>query len=75
MSANAHRLEVLVMRVQRVFLETPTLRMTMPQAGRRFGIDNATCEAVLGVLVDAKVLARSQEGTYTRLLPRETQAA
>ena len=75
MTANAHPVEALVMRMQREFLEAPTVQLTMPQAERRFGIDRVTCEAVLSVLVDAKVLARSLNGAYSRFYPHLTQAA
>jgi hypothetical protein len=67
--------ETLVTRVQNEFLDTPSLRLTLPQAARHFGIDRASCEAVLGVLADAHVLARSADGRYARFFPRLAQAA
>ena len=75
MTANVHRVEALVMRMQRDFLEQPALRLTMRQAERRFGVDRVACEAVLGALVDAGVLARSVDGTYLRFFPPLTRAA
>ena len=75
MTSSANPVEALVMRMQGEFLDTPHLRLTMPQAERRFGVDRVTCEAVLGVLVEAKVLARSVDGSYHRFFPRLRLAA
>jgi hypothetical protein len=75
MAPNRTWVETLVTQVQGEFLETPTLRLTLPQAERRFGIDRVSCEAVLGALVDAHVLARSADGRYARFFPRFAQAA
>jgi hypothetical protein len=63
------------MRIQGEFLDTPLLRLTLPEAVRRFGIDRISCAAVLGVLVDASVLARTSNGAYVRLFPRLAHAA
>jgi len=51
------------------------LRLTLPEAERRFGMDRASCEAVLGALVDAHVLAQSADGGYARFFPRLAHAA
>jgi hypothetical protein len=75
MTTNAGHIEKLVTRIQSEFLDTPSLRLTLPQATRRFAIDRISCEAVLGALVDAGVLARSEGGTYTRFFPRLAEAA
>jgi hypothetical protein len=75
MAANRTWVETLVTRVQSEFLDTPSLRLTLPQAARHFGLDRDSCEAVLGVLADARVLARSAEGRYARFFPRLAQAA
>jgi hypothetical protein len=72
MTLNARRMEALVMQMQDEFLESPTLRLTLPQAERRFGIDRVTCDAVLSTLVDATVLARTSEGAFVRFFPRRT---
>ena len=40
------------MRMQGPHLETPHLTPTLRDAQRRFGVDEATCEAVLGGLAD-----------------------
>jgi hypothetical protein len=75
MASNSARVETLVTRIQDEFLDTPNLSLSLPQAERHFGIDRASCEAVLGVLVDARVLARSADGRYVRLFPRLAHAA
>jgi hypothetical protein len=57
------------------FLNAATLNLTVPEAKQRFHVDRTTCEAVLGALVEAQVLARTREGTYTRFFPRLAHAA
>jgi hypothetical protein len=69
MIASCDRIGALVMRMQSDFLDVPKLTLTLPQAQQRFGVDEATSEAVLGVLVDARVLA-NVNGVYARLFPR-----
>jgi hypothetical protein len=61
-------IENLVMRIQSAFLYAPELTLTSPVAEARFGIDSATCLAVLEALVDAGVLA-VQDGVYRRYFP------
>jgi hypothetical protein len=61
--------EALVMRIQDEFLETPGLQLTIPQAGQHFGLDGVVCEPVLRVLADARVLAVTPEGAFTRFFP------
>jgi hypothetical protein len=59
----------LVTRIQADFLETPDLRLTLDEAERRFHIDRLTCEAVLGALVDGRVLSHLSTGNYRRRFP------
>lgn len=61
-------IESLVMRMQSVFLENPTLSLTVAAAQRWFGVDEVTCAAVLGVLVDARVLVK-HDRVYRRNHP------
>ena len=75
MTSNTSQVEALVMQVQGEFLDAPALRLTLPEAERRFDIDRVSSEAVLGVLVDAHVLTRSADGSYERYFPRLVQAA
>lgn len=70
MTASCDRIETLVMRMQGDFLENPELTLTLPQAQHRFDVDEITCKAVLGALVDAGVLANVPGGGYVRLFPR-----
>jgi hypothetical protein len=64
------RIEELVVRVQQAFLDAPALRLTLPQARRRFSTRASICEAVFNVLVEAGVLSRTPQGQYVRLIPR-----
>ena len=44
----------------------PTLQLTREQVRRFLDADEATCEAVLAVLVDVRLLRRSDDGKYAR---------
>ena len=54
-------------RVQGEFLEMPGLRLTQAQARRLWGLDAASCEALLGALVDAKFLFKTRDGAFMRV--------
>ena len=54
-------------RVQGEFLEMPGLRLTQAQARRLWGLDAASCDALLGALVDAKFLFRTRDGAFMRV--------
>jgi hypothetical protein len=54
-------------RVQGEFLEMPGLRLTGAQARRLWNLDAAMCEALLGVLVDAKFLFKTRDGAFMRV--------
>lgn len=69
MTSTRRPIENLVMRVQTAFLENPMLSLTLPAAQRRFGVDEVTCAAVLGALVDERVLIE-RGGAYSRHFPR-----
>jgi hypothetical protein len=69
------RIQDLVVRTQKAFLDAPALRLTLPQAQGRFATSAAMCEAVLNVLVEAGVLTRTSRGQYVRLFPRSTGRA
>jgi hypothetical protein len=70
MSDRRGRVIGLLMTMQNEFLGTPGLTLTTSQAEKRFGADAPECEAILGALVDARVLARTTGG-YTRFFPRQ----
>ena len=54
-------------RVQSEFLEMPGLRLTGPQARRLWGLDATSCDALLGVLIDAKFLFKTRDGAFMRV--------
>lgn len=54
-------------RVQGEFLEMPGLRLTEAQARRLWGLDEASCGALLGALMDAKFLFRTRDGAFMRV--------
>ncbi len=54
-------------RVQGEFLEMPGLRVTEAQARRLWGLDAASCGALLGTLVEAKFLFRTRDGAFMRV--------
>jgi hypothetical protein len=59
--------EEVLNRVQGEFLEMPGLRLTGAQARRLWGLDAAICEALLGVLVDAKFLFKTRDGAFMKM--------
>ena len=54
-------------RVQGEFLEMPGLRLTEAQARRLWGLDAASCGALLRALVDANFLFRTRDGAFMRV--------
>ena len=69
MTATRERIENLLMRIQTDYLEHPRLKLMLPAAQTRFGVDEVTCAGVLGALVDARVLTQ-RDGAYSRYFPR-----
>jgi hypothetical protein len=67
--AHRRRIEDLLLRIESEFLAAPELKLTVSEAGRRFGADELTCEAILDALVDAAVLFKTSDRVYSRLLP------
>ena len=68
MTPEPHRAtDEVLRRVQGEFLEMPGLRLTEPQARRLWGLDAASCDALLGALVDAKFLFRTRDGAFMRV--------
>ena len=68
------RIENLVMQIEGVFLDDPELRLTVREAQHRFGVDEITCEANLGALVDSTVLFKTSDRVYGRLIPHVNAA-
>jgi hypothetical protein len=75
MVATRTRIGQLVTTIQNDFLDVPGLGLTLGQAIQRFAVDKVTCEALLGVLVDAGVLARDHADRYIRYYPPQRTAA
>ena len=48
------------------YIEMPGLRLTTAQAQRLWGLDRASCDALLDALVDAKFLFRTRDGAFVR---------
>ena len=69
-TASTGHIGTLVLRMQDAFLDTPGLTLTVREAEHRFGVDEITCQAILGVLADAGVLARTPHGVYSRYFPK-----
>ena len=72
--ARRRRIEDLLVSIESEFLATPELKMTVSEAGRRFGADEVTCEAILDALVDAAVLFKTPDRVYGRLFPHPVAA-
>jgi hypothetical protein len=53
-------------RIQSEYLEMPGLRLTREQAQRLWALDEATCRAILDILVDSRFLVRDADGRYKR---------
>jgi len=54
-------------RVQGEYMEMPGLSLTEPQARRLWGLDEASCGALLAALVEAKFLFRTPNGAFMRV--------
>jgi hypothetical protein len=59
-------IQEVVRRIQGEYLEMPGLRLTQEQAQLLWRLDPTACDAVLGALVDARFLARTQDGAFVR---------
>ncbi len=61
------KIEDILRRIQGEFLEMPGLRLTEAQAQRLWGLDAATCSALLDALISAKFLFRTRDGAFMRI--------
>jgi len=59
-------IEATLQRVQGEFREMPGLRLTPAQAGRLWGLDAISSQALLDALVDARFLFRTPDGAFMR---------
>ena len=60
-------IEEVLQRVQGEFLEMPGLRLTEPQARRLWGLNAASCQALLDRLIEKKFLFRTPDGAFMRV--------
>ena len=66
MQETGRTIQDVVRRIRGEFLEMPGLRLTPEQARRLWRLDETSCDAVLGALVDAHFLARTRDGAFVR---------
>jgi len=67
MNDTSRGIQDVVRRIRGEFLEMPGLRLTPQQAKRLWRLDDTSCEAVLGALVDARFLAKTRDGAFVRV--------
>jgi hypothetical protein len=60
------RFDVAVVRVRAEFMEMPGLRLTIPQAARLLGLDQADCHDVIDALVHGAFLRQTSSGLIER---------
>jgi len=60
------RIDDVLQRIQGEYAEMPGLRLTPAQAQRLWGLDRATCEALLKTLVNDNYLSQTQDGSFIR---------
>ena len=60
-------LDGLVRRIRAEFEEMPGLRLTVRQAARLWGIDSASCQAVIDALIGTSFLRWTPTGTIARV--------
>lgn len=61
------QLPALADRVRGEFMEMPGLQLTMPQAARLWGMEQAACRAVIESLVEASFLRWTPTGKIVRV--------
>jgi hypothetical protein len=66
MTSPSPALDDVLLRVKAEFLEMPGLKLTTRQAERLWGVDAATCEALIESLTESKFLTRTREGAIVR---------
>jgi hypothetical protein len=60
------QIEDVLQRIQGEYSEMPGLRLTPAQAQRLWGLDRATCETLLKVLVNDNFLSITRDGSFIR---------
>jgi hypothetical protein len=69
MSLASRRIGKLVITLQDGFLANPGLPILPWQAAQLCGADELTCRAILNLLVDGGVIARTADGRFVGRLP------
>ncbi len=64
MSGRSIQSEAILQGVRGQFLEMPGLKLTLAQAQRLWGMDRATCEAVIEELTASGFLTRARDGAF-----------
>jgi hypothetical protein len=64
--ATKNALHDLVARIEGEYREMPGMCVTPPQAQRLWGLDSATCEIVLSMLLDRHIVRKTWRGTYVK---------
>ncbi len=64
MSGRSIQSEAILQGVRGQFLEMPGLKLTLAQAQRLWGMDRATCEAVIEELTASRFLTRTSDGAF-----------
>jgi hypothetical protein len=67
LSAQSEPSDDLIRRVRGEFLEMPGLRVTPAQARRLWGLDDASCAALLATLLETEFVFRTRDGAYMRV--------
>jgi hypothetical protein len=66
MNDNNPGIQDVVRRIRGEYLEMPGLRLTAAQARRLWRLDESSCDAVLGALVNDRFLAKTRDGAFIR---------
>jgi hypothetical protein len=61
------QIHALVTRIRSEFVEMPRLRLTLAQASRLWGLEEAACERVVDILIRADFLHWTPGGKLTRI--------
>ena len=59
-------IDALIRRVKSEYTELPGLQLTPWQAQRLWALEQAQCDLILSVLVEAAFLRRTRQGAYVR---------
>ena len=75
MSLASRRIGDLVIKLQDCFLTNPEVALSPWQVEQLCGVDELTCRAILNLLVDGGVIARTNDGRFIRRLPSAMRPA